>query len=224
MRAAQLLERGFANNGLAWLRPALGTVDNLAPIDATPPNLRDEMCGGKRKRPASDEDEDVTVAGNANGASSGENAVTFFAAGLQPPTLRASEMLAAAPAPSEPVIVYTGPARTGTALIAAVAADTAQQTVRRGKKTRAAGKKPATTAVAKPETGEPVRPAAPKHAHVRPDTGAAKPADRPAAAAARPAAPRAAKPATAGKPAKPAPKSTEAKPAAGQSAAAAPRN
>src|SRR5205085_9015897 len=78
LRAAQLLERGFANNGLAWLRPALGTVDNLAPIDATPPNLRDEMCGGKRKRPASDEDEDVTVAGNASGASSGENAVTFF--------------------------------------------------------------------------------------------------------------------------------------------------
>ena len=58
-----MLERGFANNTLSWLRPALGTVDNLAPIDASPPNLRDEMCGGKRKRPASDEDED-TVASN----------------------------------------------------------------------------------------------------------------------------------------------------------------
>src|ERR1700710_1252040 len=69
VRAAQLLERGFANNGLAWLKPALGTVDNLAPIDASPPNLRDEMCGGKRKRPASDEDEDTTVASNSNGAS-----------------------------------------------------------------------------------------------------------------------------------------------------------
>ena len=57
VRAAQLLERGFANNGLSWLRPSLGTVDNLAPIDASPPNLRDEMCGGKRKRPASDEDD-----------------------------------------------------------------------------------------------------------------------------------------------------------------------
>src|SRR5436305_8557368 len=56
VRAAQLLERGFANNSLTWLRPALGTVDNLAPIDASPPNLRDEMCGGKRKRPASDDD------------------------------------------------------------------------------------------------------------------------------------------------------------------------
>ncbi len=51
VRAAQLLERGFANNQLAWLRPSLGTVDNLVPIDASPPNLRDEMCGGKHKRP-----------------------------------------------------------------------------------------------------------------------------------------------------------------------------
>src|SRR4030081_1042789 len=87
VRAAQLLERGFANNTLSWLRPSLGTVDNLVPIDASPPNLRDEMCGGKRKRPASDEDEDTTVASNGSngGASSGETAITFFTAGLQPP-------------------------------------------------------------------------------------------------------------------------------------------
>jgi D-alanyl-D-alanine carboxypeptidase len=55
VRAAQLLERGFGN-GLSGCRPSLGTVDSLAPIDATPPNLRDEMCSGKRKRPATDED------------------------------------------------------------------------------------------------------------------------------------------------------------------------
>src|SRR6201747_591635 len=91
VRAAQLLERGFSNNGLAWLKPALGTVDNLAPIDASPPNLRDEMCGGKRKRPASDEDED-TVASNA-GSSTSETPMTFFTAGLQPPTLRPSDMI-----------------------------------------------------------------------------------------------------------------------------------
>src|SRR5215217_8213597 len=35
VRAAQLLDGGFASNGLAWLRPSLGTVDNLAPVDAT---------------------------------------------------------------------------------------------------------------------------------------------------------------------------------------------
>src|ERR1700724_3734032 len=81
VRAAQLLERGFANNNLSWLRPSLGTVDNLVPIDASPPNLRDEMCGGKRHKPASDEDED-TVANNAGANStSGVSATTFFTSG-----------------------------------------------------------------------------------------------------------------------------------------------
>jgi D-alanyl-D-alanine carboxypeptidase len=232
VRAAQLLERGFANNSLTWLRPALGTVDNLVPIDASPPNLRDEMCGGKRKRPASDEDEDTTVAGNLSGASSSETAMTFFTAGLQPPAVKPSEMLAAAPTASEPVIVYTGPTRTGAALVAANAADSEMQTPRRGKKGRAAGKKPAATADAKTDAKDaksrtrvsvtidpnvPIKPAGARHANAKPDTAAAKPADKPAAAAAKPAKPKAAT--------KPAPKSTtgEAKPAAGQTTAAAPR-
>ena len=151
VRAAQLLERGFANNTLSWLRPSLGTVDNLAPIDASPPNLRDEMCSGKRHRPASDEDED-TVASSAGGSSSGETGVTFFAAGLQPPMVKPSELLAAAPAPSEPIPVYTGPTRTGAALIAAVAADADKQTSRhRGKKTQVAAKKPDAAAEPKAE-------------------------------------------------------------------------
>ena len=59
------------SNTLSWLRPSLGTVDNLAPIDASPPNLRDEMCGGKRHKPASDEDED-TVASSAGSSGGGE--------------------------------------------------------------------------------------------------------------------------------------------------------
>jgi D-alanyl-D-alanine carboxypeptidase len=236
VRAAQLLERGFANNGLGWLKPALGTVDNLVPIDASPPNLRDEMCGGKRKRPASDEDEDTTVAGNASGSSSGETAMTFFTAGLQPPALRPSEMLAAAPAASEPVIVYTGPTKTGPALIAAVAVDSEKQTPRRGKKGRAAAKKPVATADAKTEAKDgksdtrvsvtidpntPIKPAAKpvaRHASAKPDAAAAKPADKPAAATVKPAKPKAAT--------KPAPKNTtgEAKPAADQKTAAAPRS
>src|SRR5205807_1049819 len=84
---------------LAWLRPALGTVNNLVPIDASPPNLRDEMCGGKHKRPASDEDDAVASTG---APSSGETGMTFFAAGLQAPLPKPSEWLAADPAPSEP--------------------------------------------------------------------------------------------------------------------------
>jgi D-alanyl-D-alanine carboxypeptidase len=131
--------------------------------------------------------------------------------------------------PSEPVIVYTGPARTGEALIAANAADAAAQTVHRGKKTRAASKKPVAAgakseAVVAGKEAKPARAAGPKHAHVRPDAGAAKPAERPGAAATKPPPARTAKPAPSAKPVKPAPKSTEATPLAGQRAAAAPRN
>jgi D-alanyl-D-alanine carboxypeptidase len=233
VRAAQMLERGFANNSLTWLRPALGTVDNLVPIDASPPNLRDEMCGGKRKRPASDEDEDTTVAGNASGASSGETAITFFTAGLQPPALRPSEMLAAAAAASEPVIVYTGPTKTGPALIAAAAVDAEKQTPRRGKKGRAAGNKPVATADAKTDakdaksgarvsvtidTNAPIKPGA-KHASAKPDAAPAKPV----AAAAKPA-PKPAKPKAATKPAPKNSTTGEAKPAADPKTAAAPRS
>ena len=182
VKAAQLLERGFANNTLSWLRPALGTVDNLAPIDASPPNLRDEMCGGKRHRPASDEDED-TVASNAGGSGSSETGITFFTAGLQPPMAKPSELLAAAPAASEPIIVYTGPTRTGPALIAAVAADSERQTSRhRGKKTRVAAKKPDAAAEPKAEArsdskSEPksaAKPAAARHANAKPDAAASR--------------------------------------------------
>ena len=216
VRAAQLLERGFANNTLSWLRPSLGTVDNLVPIDASPPNLRDEMCGGKRHKPASDEDED-TVANNAGagGSSSGETAITFFTAGLQPPLAKPSELLAGAPAASEPVVVYTGPTRSGPALIAAVAADSEKQTSRhRGKKTHVAAKPDAAAepkpeakdagkdakseakSEAKPEPKSAAKPAAVRRANAKPDA-APKAAEKPVAAAAKPAKPKAvAKPST----------------------------
>ena len=60
LKAAQLLERGFnSNSGLSWLMPSLGTVEALQPVDAAPPNLRDEMCGGHRKRPATEDEDEV---------------------------------------------------------------------------------------------------------------------------------------------------------------------
>ena len=52
VKVAQMLERGFSTGGFSWLTPSIGTVDTLRPIDAAPPNLRDEICGKKRKRPA----------------------------------------------------------------------------------------------------------------------------------------------------------------------------
>jgi D-alanyl-D-alanine carboxypeptidase len=210
VKAAQMLERGFANNNLSWLRPSLGSVDSLVPIDASPPNLRDEMCNGKRHKPASDEDED-TVA--SNGGAGGEPILTFFAAGLQPPTMKPSELMAAAPAPSEPIPVYTGPTKSGAQLIAAVAADTAEQATRhRGKKSKVASKKPDAAAEAKSDAKPDKSDAksGTKHANAKPaatEKSEAKPA----------------KPKAIAKPsAKPAPKSTEAKPA-DQKAAVEPR-
>ena len=210
IRAAQLLDRAFANNtgGLTWLRPSLGTVDNLVPIDASPPNLRDDVCGGKRKRPASDEDDGSTVASAGGGGSTGESGATFFAAGLQAPMPKPSEYLAAAPAPSEPIPVYTGPTKTGTALIAAVAVDAEKQTpaARRGKRSRVAAAKPDAGAApkteAKSEAKPAAKPAAVRHASAKPDavaTPAEKPAAKPAVATEKPA-PKPAKPKAAAKP------------------------
>ena len=68
-KAAQLLESGFNSGGLSWLTPSLGTVDQLAPIDAQPPNLREEMCGGHRRKPPSeDNDEEQQATGDTGSA------------------------------------------------------------------------------------------------------------------------------------------------------------
>jgi len=194
VKAIQMLDRGFSNDTLSWLHPSLGTVDSLAPIDASPPDLRDEMCSGKRHKPASDEDEDTT-ASNGSG-----QALAFFSTG-QTPALKPSELLAAAPAPSEPIPVYTGPTRTGAALIAAVAADANEQAAaaRHGKKSRHAARKPD----AADDTGKEAKSKPAKHANAKPD--AAKSADKPAATEKSEAKP--AKRKAAVKPAKPAPKS-----------------
>jgi len=209
VRAAQLLDRGFSGTSLAWLQPSQGTVDHLVPVDASPPNLRDEMCGGKRHRPASDEDED-TVASTANGSLTG-GVATFSLSGLQAPTLKPSELLAAAPAPSEPIVVYTGPTRTGAALVAAVAADSDRETQattrHRGKKSRLAARKPDAATEAKADGAKADAKSKPvKHASVKPDAAAGpKTGDKPA----RPKA--AAKP-KASPDSKPAPKSTSGEP------------
>ena len=60
-KAAQLFEKGFNSGGLSWLMPALGTVESLQAVVAAPPNLRDEMCGRHRKRPASEEEDSEIV-------------------------------------------------------------------------------------------------------------------------------------------------------------------
>jgi D-alanyl-D-alanine carboxypeptidase len=102
-KAAQLLENGFNAGGLSWLTPSLGTVDQLAPIDAQPPNLRDEMCGGHRRKPPSeDNDEDQQEAATGDTGST----QAFMLSALRPAN---GKFVLGPPVETEaPIKVFTG--------------------------------------------------------------------------------------------------------------------
>ena len=103
MKAAQLLERGFnSKSGLSWLMPSLGTVDTLQPINAAPPNLRDDMCGGHRKRQATEDEDDVVAANTAP-----DSPYAVFLSSLRPPKTKGASLLNDGNM-GEPVLVYTG--------------------------------------------------------------------------------------------------------------------
>jgi len=119
VKAAEMLESGFKRNPLSWLLPSLGTVDELKPIDADPPNLKDEMCGPHRKRlqAAEDEDEEAGAAGAGNDTgngtvSTGDASPRFsvLLSALRAPTAKNANLLSDA-GPVVPIVVYTGPTR-----------------------------------------------------------------------------------------------------------------
>ena len=109
-KAAQLLERGFNSGGLSWLTPSLGTVDALAPIDAQPPNLREEMCGGHRRKPASEDNEEEEPAADTTTSANGEsgNGQAFMLSSLKP--ANGKFVLGPPVETSAPVVVFTGSA------------------------------------------------------------------------------------------------------------------
>jgi D-alanyl-D-alanine carboxypeptidase len=109
-KAAQLLERGFNSGGLTWLTPSLGTVDALAPIDAQPPNLREEMCGGHRRKPASEDNEEEEPSADAATSASGESdsGQAFMLSSLKP--ANGKFVLGPPVETNAPVVVFTGPA------------------------------------------------------------------------------------------------------------------
>ncbi len=117
-RTAGLLERGFNSGGLSWLTPSLGTVDSLQPINAAPPDLREEMCGKHRKRPAAEEaDEEHTTVASADPNSPH----AFMLSSLPPSAGKVSALLGPVPPITNPVIVHAGPAKRPAESIVAVA-------------------------------------------------------------------------------------------------------
>ncbi len=111
-KAAALLERGFNSGGLTWLTPSLGTVDALAPVDAQPPNLREEMCGGHRRKPASeDNEEEEPAAADNSTTASGEGEAGGQAYSLSSLKPAAGKFVLGPPVETNaPVVVFTGPA------------------------------------------------------------------------------------------------------------------
>src|SRR5437763_1739493 len=103
IKAAHLLELGFTSNPLSWLTPPLGNVEALEPINASPPDLREEMCGKHRRRPAAEDEDDAAAV-----ASLGANSpFAVFLSSLRAPNSKQSLLQDAQL--GEPVVVFTGP-------------------------------------------------------------------------------------------------------------------
>jgi len=101
VKAAGLLERGFHRGPLSWLAPSLGTVEALkvANANATPPDLRDEMCGPHRKRPAAEEaDDEIESEGG-------------LLSSLPPSSGKPSSLLKERPAAVKAIAVFVGAAK-----------------------------------------------------------------------------------------------------------------
>jgi len=109
IKAAQLLERGFASDGLGWLTPPLGTVEALTPVNAEPPNLRDDMCGKHRKKQASEDEDDSAAI--ASLLSSSGSAYSVFLSALRAPAGNKQAVLQQEARLGEPVPVHLGPAK-----------------------------------------------------------------------------------------------------------------
>ena len=111
VKAAMLLERGFTGNGLAWLTPSLGTVNALPAIDSAPPDLREEMCGPHRKRPAAEEVDDEPGTTNADATGDRNSPMSFMLSSLPPGGNKPSSLLGPVGA-IVPVTVFIGPSKT----------------------------------------------------------------------------------------------------------------
>jgi D-alanyl-D-alanine carboxypeptidase len=108
-KTASLLERGFNRGALSWLTPSLGGVESLQPINAAPADLRDEMCGPHRKRPAAEEADDEPAT-TANGDNPSDSPQSLLSA-LPPGNGKASSLLGPPVGVANPIVVHAGPAK-----------------------------------------------------------------------------------------------------------------
>ncbi|MGB7100716.1 MAG: D-alanyl-D-alanine carboxypeptidase family protein [Xanthobacteraceae bacterium] len=108
VKAAELLEAGFTHDRLSWLTPSLGSVESLAPIEAAPPNLHEEICGPHRKKPATEEEES---AGSEENSAEAGTPFSVLLSSLRAPTRKGAALLSEQ-GPVAPIVVYTGPTRT----------------------------------------------------------------------------------------------------------------
>jgi len=154
-KAAQLLERGFNSGGLSWLTPSLGTVDALAPVDAQPPNLREEMCGGHRRKPPSEENEEEPEESTTAANGESENGQAFMLSSLKP--ANGKFVLGPPVETTPPVVVFTGPADHPDPVVA----QTASAAPKKKKKTaaKAEGSEKAAKTTEKPKKTDGAKPA-----------------------------------------------------------------
>jgi D-alanyl-D-alanine carboxypeptidase len=151
-KAAELLESGFTRSPLAWLLPAFGNVNALTPIEAAPPDLKDDMCGPHRKRHALEAamadsaDPDAGDGSDGAGADTNSQNPNLVTALRAPPKNLLSE-----PGPVAPVVVYTGPTRTPEQIAALAALPESEPSKKKSKHKGAAKTAEAKQTDAKPE-------------------------------------------------------------------------
>ena len=157
-KAAELLESGFTRNPLAWLLPAFGNVNALTPIEAAPPDLKDDMCGPHRKRHAleaamaDNADPDAGEGSDGAGADTNSQKPSLLTALRAPPKNLLSE-----PGPVTPVVVYTGPTRTAEQIAALAALPESEPSKKKGKHKGAAKTADAKQIEGKPEAKKEIK-------------------------------------------------------------------
>ncbi len=164
VKAAELLQYGFNQGPLSFLKPSLGPVETLAPIDAAPPDLTDQMCGRHRRHPATEEDDpdaDLGSVTSASGDSAPDNSADNgpkFSVVLSALRAPSPGNLLLDPGPVTPVVVYTGPTRTPDE-IAKLEAQIAAEPVKKRAKRRTAAAKSGDHEAVTPDDHKPAKPA-----------------------------------------------------------------